>query len=313
MDGSFQARLFRTILGSYLPLRNNLRTARMARRVVQMRLARMTPRQELGTRLLLTSEAVTGYQEMIQPGEAILKRLESNTDPDLVAEAQAEEDRIQGSIDHLDDQLGPLKTEHEQATLERDFWASEMARLDKELRGRYLTVKEFDVKQKLPVWVRGQPRVIRQERIFLEDRKQARAAIKRMKRQYLRPWQEEARQRAQDLHQRMESLLEQRSALLSEQAEWQDFYVDPGLESKEQVRYARYWRDFLDTVHTGGSHYKPLTNIPANPPLLRYRRAKLRVIFRRLPGVVHILRIARRGDDTYENLAPLIAESDRHA
>lgn len=300
-------KIAKMLLESYLPLIQRSQQNRIARQLVS-KTAKMVRKQEHTRKLLLTSEAFAGYQTLIEPGERVLAS--DGEDPELVAEIQGEQDTLQERLDDLDDQMSSLVESHSDATTRRKFWSSEMDRLSQAMHSDHVLVHQYGER-----WNNGAPEIlntIRKVYKTREEKRDAKRAIERLKQEYILPELQAERQRAKDLAAQLEPYEAQKRDIQAEIDSWGEYYTDPEVYAKEYVRFARYWRDFLRTVDNGGKHYKPLANIPANPPLLRYRRAKMRIIFRRVGDVIHVLRIATRSDDTYSSLKHLITESDRN-
>lgn len=279
----------------------------------------MTTLREKGLKLLLTSEAQEGYQELVETGSVYLDLLEEE-DPDRIRQIKNQESKLQGQVETLETKIEALLDLQEEAIEERDFWQNEMIRLEKNLNSNHLTVYSYKLEQGKPVFRRGKAKVEDSRTYRLDSReaqKSARKAVTKLKREYLQPWYNQAKARSKKLHKEIQELQGRKSALEEQISTLQDNYVDPDLASKEIVRYARYWEDFLTVLASGGPgsrHLKPLKH--KGKDLFRYRRGRMRILFKRFPDfprVFHILRITLRDDDTYKGLSSLLSESNRYA
>lgn len=155
-----------------------------------------------------------------------------------------------------------------------------------------------------------------------QARKEAQATLRRVHKDLHSTWIKESTKEIADLNRQLSGELpgtaaHSRQQLLMdlEQLRQDVEEVDLGV-SENKIRNGRYWFDFVELLRSGSDspYFKPLTNVGKG--LFRYRRARMRIIFRRFPSrprYFHILSITFRSDETYSDrvLGPLIAASDR--
>lgn len=302
------------LLRGYRQVDEGFWARRVARKIARLKMSAMVREREGPLNLMFTKDAIDGYQTFIEDGRIALE-LAEDLDPEVAAQLKQKEESIERSLARLEPHLDSLREQKEDAARLRQFWRDEMNRLDRELEQGRVTVYQYEVRGGKPVAVDSK-RFMSQTR---PDYERVKDAIAEVKRRYLIPKLREWTGVLKDIHNQLDPSVE--GSLGTQKAE-----LERELESIEipgtgvpgqQLVTARNWNEFLHLLRTGKNspHLLPLKQSKARGEkrhLFRYRRKRIRVIFRifpSAPGYVHILDIALRDDKTY-NISSLVAASD---